>query len=128
MQKDEHVATVRAIEEYSETPPQRIPPPPDDQPPTTCPQRQTKTSTFKDISFGSNSTLNKYQKNQFSNLHEELQNVFDGSQLGLYNGASGPLKVSINMGPTLPPQNKGRMPQYNRSQLEEFQQVIQNSP
>ena len=69
MQKDEHVATVRAIEEYSETPPQRIPPPPDDQPPTTCPQRQTKTSTFKDISFGPNSTLNK-QKDQFSNLHE----------------------------------------------------------
>ena len=38
-----------------------------------------------------------------------------------YNGASGPIEAVVNMGPTLPPQRKGGMPQYNRATLSELQ-------
>ena len=67
--------------------------------------------------------LSKKQQSQFQVLHQEYSDVFDKSSLGLYNGASGPLKVVINMGPTMPPQRKGRMPVYNRSQLVEMQEL-----
>lgn len=67
--------------------------------------------------------LSEDQQRQFQALHQKYSEVFDSSTLGLYNGASGPLKVVINMGPTLPPQRKGRMPVYNRSQLVEQQNL-----
>ena len=38
-----------------------------------------------------------------------------------YNGASGPFQAKVNMGPVLPPQRKGRMPQYSKTQLDELQ-------
>ena len=38
-----------------------------------------------------------------------------------YNGASGKIEAVVNIGPTLPPQHKGRLPQYNRNTLEESQ-------
>ena len=67
--------------------------------------------------------LSKNQQSQFQVLHDKYRDVFDKTSLGLYNGASGPLKVVINMGPTMPPQRKGRMPVYNRSQLVEMQEL-----
>lgn len=42
-------------------------------------------------------------------------------QLGKYNGESGPIKAVVHMGPVLPPQRKGRMPLYGRSNLEQLQ-------
>ena len=38
-----------------------------------------------------------------------------------YNGASGKIEAVVNIGATLPPQCKGRLPQYNRNTLEELQ-------
>ena len=69
------------------------------------------------------SSLSKADKDRFSNLHKKYSDVFDSRTLGCYNGASGPLEVKINMGPTLPPQRKGRMPLYNRAQQEEQQRL-----
>ena len=34
-----------------------------------------------------------------------------------YNGASGNIQAVVNIGPTLPPQRKGRLPHYNRQDL-----------
>ena len=63
------------------------------------------------------------QTNDFQKLHAEYAEVFNGESLVCYNGASDPLKININMGPMLPPPRKGRVPQYNRNQLEELQKV-----
>ena len=53
-------------------------------------------------------------------LHSDFDDVFD-TKPSLYNGASGKIQAFVNMGPTLPPQRKGRLPQYNRSTLNELQ-------
>ena len=50
---------------------------------------------------------------QYSNLKAEFKG---------YNGAVGEFKSHINMGPVLPPQRKGRLPQYSRDKLIELQQ------
>ena len=43
-------------------------------------------------------------------------------EIECYNGASGPFKAKVNMGPVEPPQRKGRLPQYSRERLVELQQ------
>ena len=47
-------------------------------------------------------------------------NVFNSVFRG-YNGASGQFKAHVNMGPTLPPQRKGKLLQYSRNRLLELQ-------
>jgi hypothetical protein len=47
--------------------------------------------------------------------------VFDPHFSG-YNGALGPFKAVVNMGPIQPPQRKGRVLQYTRNKLAELQQ------
>ena len=94
--------------------------------PEVVPSKQvevTETREFLDVVIDPDKVLSHKQHNQFKGLHEKYKNVFDERTLGCYNGASGPLEVKINMGPTLPPQRKGRMPLYNRSLKEEYQQV-----
>ena len=46
----------------------------------------------------------------------EFDDVFSKNFKG-YNGASGPFKAVVNMGPTQPPQRKGRVPMYSRDKL-----------
>jgi hypothetical protein len=59
-------------------------------------------------------------KVNFLALLKEFDRVFDPTITG-YNGAAGPIKGVVNMGPVQPPQRKGRMPQYARDQLEQLQ-------
>ena len=47
----------------------------------------------------------------FHGLLREYNSVFDPQFPG-YNGAAGPYKAKVNMGPVDPPQRKGRLPQY----------------
>ena len=56
----------------------------------------------------------------FATLHQQFDQVFDPKFPG-YNGAVGPLKAVVNMGPVQPPQRKGRLPQYSRNKLVELQ-------
>ena len=44
------------------------------------------------------------------------------SSLGCYNGHSGEFEHVINMGSSLPPQRKGRIPQYCKNNLDILQQ------
>ena len=60
-------------------------------------------------------------KSKFLALNAKHSEVFDPS-IKSYNGFSGPFEAVVNMGPTLPPQRKGRLPQYNRNRLVELQQ------
>ena len=59
-------------------------------------------------------------QNSFRNLLETYDDVFDPTITG-YNGAVGPFKAVVNMGPVQPPQRKGRLPQYSHNKLVELQ-------
>ena len=59
-------------------------------------------------------------KVKFKQLHLKYDKVFDPT-LSKYNNASGKIEGNVNMGPVLPPQRKGRMPQYNQDKLRELQ-------
>ena len=65
--------------------------------------------------------LSNDMKEKFRNLVSSYDSVFDPNFKG-YNGAVGPLEAKVNMGPVQPPQRKGRLPQYSKSQLD----VLQN--
>ena len=57
----------------------------------------------------------------FQALNAEYDEVFNPVYSG-YNGAVGQFQAVVNMGPVLPPQRKGRVPQYARDKLVELQQ------
>ena len=56
-------------------------------------------------------------RSAFQNLLLEYEDVLNPS-ISRYNGASGKIEAVVD---TLPPQRKGRTPQYNRTILEELQ-------
>ena len=64
--------------------------------------------------------LDTESRTELHKITREFDDVFSPSFKG-YNGALGPFKGEVNMGPVLPPQRKGRLPQYSRNQLEELQ-------
>ena len=57
---------------------------------------------------------------KFRALHKKYDNVFDPYISG-YNGYSGDIKGTVNIGPVLPPQRKGRVPQYSKNRMDELQ-------
>ena len=60
------------------------------------------------------------EREEFTRVIRENDDVFNPSIKG-YNGHAGRFEAKINMGPVVPPQRKGRVPQYSRNQLEELQ-------
>lgn len=64
--------------------------------------------------------LTQSDRSRFCSLLEEYDDVFDPRFPG-YNGAVGPFKAVVNMGPVQPPQRKGRLPLYARDKLQELQ-------
>ena len=68
---------------------------------------------YNQISVDPQNTLNNDIRRKFINLHQKFNNIFD-SLLPGYNGAYGPSEAVVNMGPVLPPQRKGRLPQYKK--------------
>lgn len=73
-----------------------------------------------DISVDPDNILSAEMRSMFDELHTEFDDVFNPA-VSKYNGASGKLEAVVNMGPTLPPQRKGRLPHYNREKLVELQ-------
>ena len=53
-------------------------------------------------------------------IHRKYDEVFNPVISG-YNEASGDIKGTVNIGPVLPPQKKGRVPQYSRNRMDELQ-------
>ena len=56
----------------------------------------------------------------FRDVHQRFDHVFSPSFPG-YNGRAGPLKATVNVSEALPPQRKGRVPQYSRDKLQLLQ-------
>ncbi|CAC5380848.1 unnamed protein product [Mytilus coruscus] len=54
-------------------------------------------------------------------LLRQYDNIFSPTFKG-YNGAVGALEAKVNMGPVQPPQRKGRIPQYSKTQLVTLQE------
>ena len=73
-----------------------------------------------DVAIDPSNILKPQEKLQFTSINQKYSKVFDSS-LGCYNGKSGPFKMKINMSSSLPPQRRGRLPIYSRSNLEELQ-------
>jgi len=59
----------------------------------------------------------------FRQILKQYDDVFDPRYRG-YNGYYGDIQAVVNMGPVLPPQRKGRIPQYSRDKLNELQAVF----
>ena len=65
--------------------------------------------------------LDTGMRSKFHDLHQNYDEVFN-PQIAKYNGAFGAFEAKVNMGPTQPPQRKGKVPQYSRDRLVELQQ------
>ena len=68
------------------------------------------------ISLDPDNMLLPSEKAMFHSLHKDYASVFD-PKIPLYNGSSGNIAATVNIGPTLPPQRKGRLPQHNNETL-----------
>ena len=73
------------------------------------------------VSVDPDNILQPHVKSSFHKLLETYSEVFNPN-FKSYNGAAGPFKARVNMGPVQPPQRKGRVPQYSRDKLLELQQ------
>ena len=68
------------------------------------------------IQLDPSNQLSAEQKMKFLAIHKKYDSTFSPS-VGCYNGKSGKFKHKINMGLSLPPQRRGRVPQYRKSDL-----------
>ena len=75
---------------------------------------------FKDIQIDPDNITPPAYKEKLINICESYSHVFSPKFKG-YNGRDGPVKAVVNMGPALPPQRKGRLPQYNKDKLDILQ-------
>ena len=72
------------------------------------------------VSIDPDTHLDEETREKFREIHHQFDEVFS-PKISKYNGASGQIEGVVNMGPTLPPQRKGRIPQYSREKLVELQ-------
>ena len=80
-------------------------------------------SYSKSVKLNPDKVLNVEESKAFSAVLEEYDEVFN-PKISRYNGKSGKCFVEVNMGNTLPPQHKGRIPFYGRSNLQELQDKL----
>ena len=86
------------------------------------PQALTNTSDDQSnlVQVDPHNLLNQNDKQAFIMVNRKYNNVFS-SNLGKYNGHSGPFEHIINMGSSLPPHYKERVPTYNKTNLDQLQ-------
>jgi hypothetical protein len=78
---------------------------------------------FSTVQLDPHGILPTKAKAAFSDTLLEFDDMFSPSLPG-YNGKAGPSQAVVNMGLVLPPQRKGRIPQYSRNQLSELQEQL----
>ena len=64
-------------------------------------------------------------ESKFRDLHSKFHQVFQNDLPG-YNGKFGPISAYVNVGDSLPPQRRGKVPQYSRHLLSELQDQFDN--
>ena len=93
-------------------------------PPTTCRAASTSPASQKPFSsrviLDPDGCLDQDTRDKFIALNLEFDDVCNPT-ISKYNGACCKIEAVVNIGPTLPPQRKGRLPQYNRNTLKELQ-------
>ena len=115
LRRSEHVCQVRVI--MPATPQSPVP-----SPLTTPVQSHPQEPPFSDrISLDPDGRLPPEMWDKFRDVHHQYDNVFN-PDFPKYNGASGDIYAEVNMGKSLPPQRKGRLPSYNKEKLVELQQ------
>ena len=92
----------------------------------TLPSIQSSTRpSFKDYSVGisldPDNILSPSSRAKFLAINREFDQVFNSNFTG-DKGVAGPLQGVLNMGPTLPRQSKGHLPQYAHDRLVELQE------
>ena len=88
---------------------------------TSNPKGEPVLQKIYDIKFNpQNMDLDGIWSKKFQELHEKYKTVF-GTDLPGYNGKFGPISAYVNIGDSLPPQRKGKIPQYSRNLLSELQ-------
>jgi len=70
-----------------------------------------------------NQSIDKAWKPKFNKLHLEHASIFYDNLPG-YNGKFGSIFAYVNIGDSLPPQRRGKIPQYSRNNLIELQKMI----
>ena len=103
-------------EHFAQTIPVSTPLTPQVPPPTEEIQEPTSDYPIHSITVDQDDQLPHNFKSEFENLHHQYKTVFNTSFKG-YNGAFGPLTAVVNMGKVEPPQRKGRVPQYSKDKL-----------
>ena len=73
-----------------------------------------------DVQIDNDHQLSDSLRCKIEQLTREYDNVCNPSFPG-YNGAVGPFKATVNMGPVQPPQRKGRLPQCLKDRLHDLQ-------
>ena len=113
LRRHEHICQVRPIAIVDNASPV---------PPGVTPSRATvHTGPFSQhVTLDPDSCLSEDLRAKFVEINLQYDGVFS-PVLSKYNGASGKIEAVVNMGPTLPPQRKGRLPHYNRETLCELQ-------
>jgi len=72
------------------------------------------------VSVDPSKTLTEGERADFHDLHSTFDEVFGPVTTG-YNGSFGSIQAVVNMGPTLPPQRRGRIPLYPAKHLQLLQ-------
>ena len=75
------------------------------------------------IDLSVDSRMSVSEKETFKTIHEQYSSVFSPG-IGLYNNYSGEFSHVINMSPNLPPQRRGRIPDYSKSDKELLQDTF----
>lgn len=105
LKRNKHFCQVHALytpeeDSTNEQLPVSLPP----RPPVHQPAQNTE-----NVSLDPNNLHPQGIRAKFTSLLDEYDHIFDPNIKG-YNGAEGPFKVRVNMGPVKPPQRKGRLP------------------
>ena len=112
--KNQQLCLVRSIVKVDDT----APPSARDIPVPT--HRPTSKNHAAGVSIDPDGMLPVKTRQRFADINRQYDHVFDPN-IPLYNGASGKVEGVVNIGPTKPPQRKGRLPSYNRERMLELQ-------
>ena len=80
------------------------------------PPNQGKISHSSSVLIDPDNQLTPAERERFQELLVTYDNVFNKA-FGAYNGASGPYKASLNLGPAKPPSTKPQLPFYPQASL-----------
>ena len=115
LQQNQCVASAVSIPDSDFISPSNVKPDPP------CQETHSYSNILTEIKFNpQNMDIDPIWQPKFEALHKSHGTVFSNNLPG-YNGKFGPISAFVNVGDSLPPQRRGRIPQYSRNLLSELQ-------